>query len=234
MDNACHRDTGARSQSPAQRPTSTAARDRTRSAELYRRLHSAGQQHGPAFQGIEGLTVYDGGIAAAPQCGCRHRPNKVPAVPPSPGHGRHRPAGARCEQGGHRSGGPRKRRARGDAAGPVGRHPRLRECDRGRHRASARSPLHRGRTDSSAMCCSPEPTARCYWKSTKSKWRCSKHLGRPQGAHQLPVCPGLGAGGARQARHRVEALLLVGDPATADPLLTTLRSGLTERTHTAR
>ena len=34
-------------------------------AELYRRLRSAGQQHGPAFQGIERLTVSDTGVARA-------------------------------------------------------------------------------------------------------------------------------------------------------------------------
>jgi phthiocerol/phenolphthiocerol synthesis type-I polyketide synthase C len=33
--------------------------------ELYRRLRSAGQQHGPAFQGIVGLTVSDDGVARA-------------------------------------------------------------------------------------------------------------------------------------------------------------------------
>src|SRR4029077_2989416 len=33
--------------------------------ELYRRLRSAGQQHGPAFQGIVGLTVFDSGSASA-------------------------------------------------------------------------------------------------------------------------------------------------------------------------
>ena len=33
--------------------------------ELYRRLRSAGQQHGPAFQGIVGLTVSDCGAARA-------------------------------------------------------------------------------------------------------------------------------------------------------------------------
>ncbi|MBS1694727.1 MAG: type I polyketide synthase [Actinobacteria bacterium] len=34
-------------------------------AELYRRLRSAGQQHGPAFQGITAVTVTDGGVARA-------------------------------------------------------------------------------------------------------------------------------------------------------------------------
>ena len=33
--------------------------------DLYRRLRSAGQQHGPAFQGILGLTVSDSGLARA-------------------------------------------------------------------------------------------------------------------------------------------------------------------------
>ena len=33
--------------------------------DLYRRLRSAGQQHGPAFQGIVGLTVFDSGAARA-------------------------------------------------------------------------------------------------------------------------------------------------------------------------
>jgi phthiocerol/phenolphthiocerol synthesis type-I polyketide synthase C len=33
--------------------------------DLYRRLRSAGQQHGPAFQGIVGLTVSDSGAACA-------------------------------------------------------------------------------------------------------------------------------------------------------------------------
>ena len=33
--------------------------------ELYQRLRSAGQQHGPAFQGIVGLSVSDSGAARA-------------------------------------------------------------------------------------------------------------------------------------------------------------------------
>jgi phthiocerol/phenolphthiocerol synthesis type-I polyketide synthase C len=36
--------------------------------DLYRRLRSAGQQHGPAFQGIVGLTVTNSGVARAEVC----------------------------------------------------------------------------------------------------------------------------------------------------------------------
>ena len=53
------------SQSPAEPPTMIGAATELDPAELYRRLRSAGQQHGPAFQGVEGLSVYDGGIARA-------------------------------------------------------------------------------------------------------------------------------------------------------------------------
>ena len=53
------------SQSPAEPPMMTGAATELDPAELYRRLRSAGQQHGPAFQGVEGLSVYDSGIARA-------------------------------------------------------------------------------------------------------------------------------------------------------------------------
>jgi phthiocerol/phenolphthiocerol synthesis type-I polyketide synthase C len=53
------------SQSPPEPPTMVGAATEFDPAELYRRLRSAGQQHGPAFQGIEGLSVYDDGVARA-------------------------------------------------------------------------------------------------------------------------------------------------------------------------
>jgi phthiocerol/phenolphthiocerol synthesis type-I polyketide synthase C len=54
-----------RSQSPAEPPRLIGAATEFDPAELYRRLRSAGQQHGPAFQGVEGLSVSDRGIARA-------------------------------------------------------------------------------------------------------------------------------------------------------------------------
>ncbi len=55
-----------RSGQPAPEPPTTVG-DATEldPAELYRRLRSAGQQHGPAFQGIERLAVYGDGVARA-------------------------------------------------------------------------------------------------------------------------------------------------------------------------
>ena len=58
MDDACHRDAGAQRQSAPEPPQfDEAPATELDPAELYRRLRSAGQQHGPAFQGIDGLSV---------------------------------------------------------------------------------------------------------------------------------------------------------------------------------
>ena len=72
------------------------------------------------------------------------------------------------------------------------------------------------------MSCSPEPTDRCCWKSTRSKWRAPS---TPGGRAELTSClfaldwepANLGT-----PTTAVKALLLVGDAAAADPLLNTL------------
>ena len=97
MDHACQRDAGARRAVPAR----AAAFDDAAAAELdpdelYRRLRSAGQQHGPAFQGIVGLSVSDTGVAHAEVRLPSPAKTGLAAVPAAPGHGGHRAAGARC------------------------------------------------------------------------------------------------------------------------------------------
>ena len=68
MDDARHRDAGAqravRSAAAALRLT-TRQRPSSIPTNCIERLRSAGQQHGPAFQGIVGLTVSDSGAARA-------------------------------------------------------------------------------------------------------------------------------------------------------------------------
>src|SRR4029077_794895 len=81
--------------------------------ELYRRLRSAGQQHGPAFQGIVGLTVFHDGVARAPgpvpaagkqggRPGGGGQTGRTP-VRRAPRDDGHRPAGTRCDNAGHRA-----------------------------------------------------------------------------------------------------------------------------------
>ena len=67
VDDPRQRDSGTRRRSPhpSRRRLTTDGNRRWMPDELYRRLRSAGQQHGPAFQGIVGLTVSDSGSARA-------------------------------------------------------------------------------------------------------------------------------------------------------------------------
>ena len=230
MDDACHRDARAQYVSPRlSRRRSTGAATELDPAELYRRLRSAGQQHGPAFQGIDGLSVYDGGVARATV--------RLPS-PAKQGARRFLLHPVMVDIALQALGASK---AATDLAAEDSDEPAVilpvrlagvrvyGDVTEGVTRDRLARALPRGRTDSSARWCSPEPTGRCCWRSTKSKWRCSRHPGRPRSS---PAACSHWTGNrwiSTRPTAAVEALFLVGDAATADPLLNTLRVGLTAR-----
>ena len=209
--------------SPAPEPPTTVG-DATEldPAELYRRLRSAGQQHGPAFQGIERLAVYDDGVARAAV--------RLPSL---------------AKQGSRRfllhpvmvdialqALGASK--VATDLAAMESDEPTVilpvrlagvrvvRGCDRGPQRGRLAAGDLAVETDSSAMYCSPAPTGGYCWRSTRSKWWYSKHRSPADDLTSRLFALDWEPVDLDTPTTGVKALLLVGDAATADPLLNTL------------
>ena len=194
------------------------------------RLRSAGQQHGPAFRGIVGLTVSESGAAraevrlpSAAKTGSRHfllHPVMIDiALQALGGNRRRQPT----------SPGRRPRPDRG-AAGTFGRCPGVRRRDRrvfARRLAEGDNAVRIGWWARWSL---TGRTGRCCWyrRSRDGGGRGSPAASR---THQPAVHPGVGAVRSGPAiRGRAAAVLLVGDlvagrPAADRPALLACASG---------